>query len=265
MENKKNIVIEKLFEQCRNNHNYRFSNELVKEISKSVGFGNPFDVTKIDVKEKLPKLLLDNDYCIIHLGNGQHQFIKGIDTIYHKFETIKKEDIIEWSYKKSLLNQYNDSESNILSVANNQRILHNFLFGDDIEYSSLPVEKRPKTYFPHRTKKTVEYLFNETSITAKNQQIEIDLTIEYSGIIGLFEAKNGNPANFNVYQLFYPYLYYALSGLNYEQIKCVYLVRTKQGNTSEITLWEYEFTDKKLNSIKYIKSKKYILETLQGA
>lgn len=50
----------------------------VKEISKKIGFGNPFDVTK---REKLPKSLLDNNYCIIHLGNGQHQFIKGIDTI----------------------------------------------------------------------------------------------------------------------------------------------------------------------------------------
>ncbi|MDE7315152.1 MAG: hypothetical protein K2N11_05550, partial [Mucispirillum sp.] len=173
--------------------------------------------------------------------------------------------IIEWNYKKSLLNQYNDSESNILSVVNNQRILHDFLFGNDIEYSSLPIENRPKTYFPHRTKKTLEYLFDNTLLTAQNQQIEIDLTIEYNGIIGLFEAKNGKPKNFNVYQLFYPYLYYALSGLNYSKIKCIYLVRTKQHNLSEITLWEYEFTDKKLNSMKYIKSKKYILKALQGA
>ncbi|MFN2982460.1 DUF6997 domain-containing protein, partial [Escherichia coli] len=91
-------------------------------------------------------------------------------------EAIEKKDIIEWNYKKSLLNQYNDSESNILSAANNQRILHDFLFGNDIEYSSLPIENRPKTYFAHRTKKTLEYLFDNTLITAQNQQIEIDLT-----------------------------------------------------------------------------------------
>lgn len=265
MDSKKTIVIEKLFEECKNNNNYEFNNKLVKDISKEVGFGNPFDVTKLDVKEKLPKSLLEKDYCIIHLGEGKHKFIKGINKVYHDLEQIKQEDIIRWNYKKSLLNQYNDSESNILSVANNQRILHDFLFGNDDEYSSLSIEKRPKTYFPHRTKKTVEYSFNNTRIEAKNQQIEVDLTIEYNGIIGLFEAKNGNPTNFNVYQLFYPYLYYALSDLEYKQIKCVYLVRTKRNNTSEITLWEYEFKDKKLDSIKYIKSKRYILNTLQGA
>ena len=264
MDNKK-LVIEELFKECSKRNNYIFNNNLVKEISKKIGFGNPFDVTKIDIKEKLPMSLLEKDYCIIHLGEGKHKFIKGVNTVYHEFEDIKQDDIIKWDYKKSLLNQYNDSESNILSVANNQRILHDFLFGSDNEYYSLSIEKCPKTYFPHRTKKTLEYSFNNTQIKAKNQQIEIDLTIEYNGIIGLFEAKNGKPTNFNIYQLFYPYLYYALSDLEYKQIKCVYLVRTKQNNTSEITLWEYEFEDKKLDSIKYIKSKRYILNTLQGA
>ena len=80
---KKKLVIEELFKECSKSNNYIFNNNLVKEISKKIGFGNPFDVTKIDIEEKLPKLLLDSDYCIIHLGNGQHQFIKGIDTIYH--------------------------------------------------------------------------------------------------------------------------------------------------------------------------------------
>ena len=56
-----------------------------------------------------------------------------------------------------------------------------------------------------------------------------------------------------------------MANFRHKQIKCVYLVRTKQNNTSEITLWEYEFEDKKLDSIKYIKSKRYILNTLQGA
>ncbi|MDY5049845.1 MAG: hypothetical protein SPF17_00325 [Candidatus Mucispirillum faecigallinarum] len=261
MVNKKNMVIEQLFEYCKKNNNYIFDNDLVKNISKKVGFGNPFDVTKIDIKEKLPKSLLDNDYCIIHLGNGKHQFIKGINIVFHELEKITDDNIIQWEYKKSFLNLYNDSESNILSVANNQRILHHFLFNEDIEFSSLPIENRPKTYFPHRTKKTIKYSLNDTIITTQNQQIEIDLTIEYQGIIGIFEAKNGNINNFNVYQLFYPYLYYKLSNLAYNGIKCIYLVRTKIDDISEIKLWEYEFKDIELNSIKHIKSKKYILKT----
>ena len=73
---KKRMVIEKLFKECSKRNNYTFNNNLVKEISKKIGFCNPF-------REKLPKSLLNNDYCIIHLGNGQHQFIKDIDTILY--------------------------------------------------------------------------------------------------------------------------------------------------------------------------------------
>lgn len=56
MDNKQ-LVIEELFKECSKRNNYIFNNNLVKEISKKIGFGNPFDVTKIDIKEKLPKLL----------------------------------------------------------------------------------------------------------------------------------------------------------------------------------------------------------------
>lgn len=74
-----------------------FYNNLVKDICRKVGFGNPFDVTKLDNKAKLPQILLDNDLAIIHLGGGNHQFIKGIDKIFHDFEPIQA---IEWQYKK---------------------------------------------------------------------------------------------------------------------------------------------------------------------
>lgn len=99
-----------------------------------------------------------------------------------------------------MLNEYNDSESNILSVANNQRILHHFLFEADLEFENLDIENRPKTYFPHCTKATLHYYFDTQEITAINQQIEIDLTLEFQGIIGIFEAKNGSPSDFNIYQ-----------------------------------------------------------------
>lgn len=148
--NKKNEVLTTLFKSCQQKHDYIFHNDLVKDIARKVGFGNPFDATKIDNKNKLPEILLENDYAVIHLGNGNHQFIKGIEKVYHDFEPI--ESTLQWNYKKSILNEYNSSESNILSVANNQRILHHFLFGKDTEFEDIDISKRPKTYFPHRTK-----------------------------------------------------------------------------------------------------------------
>lgn len=252
--NKKHLVLESLLQHCKEKNNFIFHNDLVKEISKKHNFGNPFDATKLDSSDKLPKIFKEQDICLLHLGGGYHQFIQGIEKLYHPFEEIQ--DSIKWQYKKSLLNEYNESESNILSVANNQRILHYFLFGQDLEFENLEIENRPKTYFPHRTKTTLQYYFDTQKIKAKNQQIEIDLTIEYKGLIGIFEAKNGEFKDFNIYQIYHPYLYYYNSGLDFKQIVCVYLVR----NGNSLKLWAYTFNESlHLDSIQFLKSCEYIL------
>lgn len=258
-QNKKHLVLLDLYKYCRKNNNFAFHNDLVKDISKKNKFGNPFDVTKLDSIDKLPQFFKEQDICLLHLGGGNHKFIKGINKLYHKFEKIQNS--VKWEYKKSLLNQYNDSESNVLSVANNQRILHNFLFGEDSEFANIDIEKRPKTYFPHRTKTTLKYYFENENIIAKNQQIEIDLTIEFNGTIGIVEAKNGNIKDFNIYQIYHPFLYYYNSNLPIREIICAYLVRQKDiQNRDCMKLWAYTFSKPlRLDSIKFLKSKEYVL------
>lgn len=257
--NKKHLVLNDLLKHCIETNNFTFHNDLVKEISKKQGFGNPFDATKLDSSDKLPLEFKEQDYCILHLGKGRHKFIKGISKLYHHFEPIQES--INWQYKKSLLNQYNSSESNILSVANNQRILHDFLFGEDLEFENLDIHLRPKTYFPHRTKKTLEYSFENEKISAEKQQIEIDLTLKFDGIIGIFEAKNGLPKDFNIYQIYHPFLYYYHSGLNFKKIICVYLLRFKNKDKNDaLRLYAYTFNEAtKLDSIQFLKSKEYVL------
>lgn len=78
---KKEDVLTEIFLKCQNKNNYIFHNDLVKSVSKKHRFGNPFDATKIDNQKKIPKILLENDYAIIHMGGGKHQFIKGINKI----------------------------------------------------------------------------------------------------------------------------------------------------------------------------------------
>ncbi|MDI6781030.1 MAG: hypothetical protein QME49_02815 [bacterium] len=262
---KKDVIFE-IFKICNKKNDFTFDNDLVKDISKKCNFGNPFDVTKIDNKNKLPDILLKNDYAIIHLGNGKHKFIKGIEKVFHNFEPVQKE--IEWTYKKSLLNEYNTSESNILSVANNQRILHHFLFGKDREFDDIEISHRPKTYFPHRTKTTLEYRFgNDLNLILKNIQIEIDLTIEFEGIIGVFEAKNGTPDSFSIYQIYHPFLYYhnikQKPDMNrkIKEIICTYVVKNIEEETTKLRLWAYTFDNPNdITSIKFIKSTCYVLK-----
>ena len=262
---KKKLVITEIFKICVKKNNLEFHNNLVKEVCKKKGFGNPFDVTKLDSKKKLPDILLENDYAIIHTGRGNHKFIKGIENVYHSFEPIQK--TIEWQYKKSILNHFNSSESNILSVANNQRILHHFLFNKDTEFDDVDIFKRPKTYFPHRTKTTFEYNFGkDNKHFIEKIQIEIDLTIEFEGTVGIFESKNGKPETFSIYQLYHPFLYYNNANLNSEikgkikKIICVFVVREKSKTINTIKMWAYTFKDIfDITSIKFIKSAAYKL------
>lgn len=264
-ENKKKKVLSIIFKLCKDKNNFVFDNDLVKAVSKKVGFQNHFDATKLDTKERLPIILRKENYALIHLGKGRHQFIKGIESVYHNFEPVEK--IIDWQYKKSLLNQYNTSESNILSVANNQRILHHFLFGKDKELDDSDIIKRPKTYFPHRTKSNLDYRFGRTiQMKLQKVQIEIDLTIELQGKIGIFEAKNGKPSNFAVYQIYHPFLYYWQAKQRPEfkekikEIVCAYVVREKEKNNDILSLWAYTFSEPRdITSIKFLKSAKYKL------
>lgn len=237
-----------MFTICQQRKEYVFDNNLVKDVCRTIGFGNPFDATKVDSINVLPEIMRDNDYALIHIGEGQHQFVKGIDKVYHTFEPVNTS--MDWNYRKSLLNEYNTSESNILSVANNQRILHHFLFGKDKEFEDVDITNRPKTYFPHRTKADFSYCFgSDIHITANQLQIEIDLTIEYQGIIGVFEAKNGSPKTFSVHQIYHPFLYYHNARQKPElqesirEVVCVYVVRQKRKHVSKLRLWSYTFTN----------------------
>ncbi|MBS1536834.1 MAG: hypothetical protein JST20_03695 [Bacteroidetes bacterium] len=262
---KQHQVIDELFDICKKNNDFVFHNTLVKEVCVKYKFGNPFTATKFDNRKLLSPRLIKEDYAVIHLGSGNHKFIKGIDKVFHEFEPIQK--TIDWNYKKSLLNQYNTSESNILSVANNQRILHHFLFNQDKEFEDVDISKRPKTYFPHRTKTSFEYSFGEESkLILKNIQIEVDLTIEFQGTIGVFEGKNGKPDTFSIYQVYHPFLYYFNANKKTElkdkikEIFCVYVVREKSKTHDTLKLWAYTFTNPfDITTIKFIKSASYKL------
>lgn len=252
----KQEVITRLFKICQDRDNFYFDNKLVKKVSNEVGFGNPFDATKIDNSSLLPSVLQLSDYYIVHLGQGHHQFVNGINLGYHKFELIDEKETYEWKYRQSLLNEFDTSESNILSVASNQRIIHDFLY-DDIVAS-------PKVYNARRTKASFEYHIGNTKIQPNNLQMEIDLTLEYQGVVTTVEGKNNFPDDFAVYQLFHPFKYYSKlkqeHSIEIGKISCCYILRKKHQNSSVLRLFNYTFDDvDKIDSIRLLKKSQYTL------
>ena len=239
-----------LYAACQERGDMTFTNDEVKEISDQVGFGNPFDATKIDNSAILPEVLRQDDVFVVHLGRGQHRFVSGIANGYHEFESIPEGNRHQWRYRPSVLNNINTSESNILSVGYNQRIIHDFLYED--------IAAAPKVYGSNRTHIPLDYRIGNDSIDVSRVQVEIDLTLEYLGAITVFEAKNGEPADFNVFQLFNPFRYYlrATAGVAGISIQCCYLLR--QG--TRLLLYLYSFDDPQSpGSIRLVRNAEYNL------
>ena len=254
--NKKQKVLTEIFRICEKQNNFVFDNDLVKKISKKHKFGNPFDATKLDSTEKFAKIMLKNDVFVSHIGSGKHKFIKGISKGYHNFEKIDNKNIIQWKYKKSILNEYDTSESNILSVASNQKIIHNFLYQNIVA----PI----KVYNARRTKTSFEYQIDKEKIKMDSIQIEIDLTMELDGSVTVFEGKNNFSKDFAVYQIYHPFLYFTEikreNKLPIKKISACYILRKKINDVSILRLYNYTFDDKNdITSIKLLKSAEYHL------
>ena len=92
------------------------------------------------------------------------------------------------------------------------------------------------------------------------------MTIEFDGIIGVFEGKNGEPDSFSIYQLYHPFLYYynanttGLLNGKIKEIYSVYVVRDREDDFDILKLWCYTFTNiLDITSIKLVKSVAYKL------
>lgn len=76
-QSKKKRVLEALYAACKEREDFAFSNKEVREACARIGFGNPFDATKIDSSTILPDALAADDAFVVDLGRG-----------YYRFETI---------------------------------------------------------------------------------------------------------------------------------------------------------------------------------
>ena len=254
---KKQDVLQELFYICQQRGDFVFDNYLVKEVCEDFEFGNPFDATKVDRSELYPSIMQQGQgHFIIHLGQGRHQIVPNISFGYHSLEPISESEIIPWAYRKSLLNEFDTSESNIISVGINQRILHHFLYDD--------IVANPKQYGARRTKFSGHYTIDSEPISVSRLQMEIDAVLEMDNDITVIEGKNGFPPDFAVYQLFHPYLYFDVlreSGkLDIREIQCCYFQRLKRDAGSILRLHLYRFHARELSSIDLIKKREYRLE-----
>ena len=229
----------------------KFNNEEVKKVSGST-FSNQFDATKFDSSILLPKEVKENGFFIVHLGKGNHAFVKGEG--YHKFEKIKT--IKEWNAGTSVIDLISESEAQSASTAFNDKIIHDFLSEDK--------KKDIKLHTARRARISYEYVVNGIPIQTDKLQIEMDgiYELEEDKTIAIVEVKNKEFEDFEIRQLFSTMKYFEkMMGWkipNDYKIRLIFLVRIRGKKEDKFRIYEYSFVDKlNPNSIKFVKAVEY--------
>jgi len=233
-----------------------FDTDDVKVISKKHNFKNHFDVAKLDSKDQLSTLMVKNDVFLLKVGNGKYKFFKGIDNYYHTLETITEN--VTMNYIPDDIIGDITSEGDLLKYCEINGILSDFLGQKEIQsYGS-----------GRRSTKELNYFIGNKEITLKGDtkgiQIEIDETYFTKNILYTTEAKNKHLKNFNVSQLFFPYVYFSnIRNLKSKMsVRCLFIQNKLDArkNCYEIQIYEYEFTNElDITSISLLKNKGYKL------
>jgi len=251
--------------RSRNDRSLTFTNTLVKEITGS-RLSNQFDVTKIDTSDRIPIELGKEDVFVVHLGGGRHRFVKGIAQGYHKFEPVPKERVFSWPYKPSILDGTDESEAGVLSLAFNQDIIHDFLFGDRTVQLRIHLPRRTRD----KALNSFQYRIGGTQVEVNNLQIEADFIVEKNGELAVGEAKYSSkpsyfPKDFAVAQVYLPYrrLLRLREMKNWKtEARCMFIVQYRPSEEQEaIRIYEYTFTNPNdMASIKMLNNAEYLLK-----
>jgi hypothetical protein len=242
-----------------------FDNQLVKDMTGDK-LSNQFDVTKVDTSAKIPDDLLEKDLFIVHLGGGDHRFVKGIQYGYHKFEPVPESKIYPWEYVPSVLDWTDESEAGVLSLAFNQQIIQHFLFGD----RTVPL----RIHIPRRTRGNVlnsfRYSIDGAVVDVNNLQIEMDFIVEKNGNLAVGEAKFSSkvgffPEDFAVAQVYLPYrrLLKLRDQKNWKtSARCMFVVQYRPTkDQAAIRIYEYDFVNSDdMATIKMLKNAEYRLK-----
>ena len=249
----------------RKDKSLTFTNALVKDITGN-RLSNQFDVTKLDTSERIPAELQERDLFVVHLGGGKHRFVKGIRYGYHNFESVSVNRIFPWKYRPSIMDGTDESEAGVLSLAFNQQIIQDFLYGDRTVSLRIHIPRRTRA----KALNSFRYKINGEPVEVQNLQMEVDFIVEKNGELAIAEAKYSPkvgffPKDFAVAQVYLPYrrLLSLREKKNWKtEARCMFIVQYQPNEGQEaIRIYEYSFTDPDdMASITMVSNAEYRLE-----
>lgn len=236
------VLIKELGIDISRSINYVTSNQ-IKQFTKE----EPRLMAKMDKYSLLPQIFKDNNLFLLPTSRRSYAIIKGEG--YHTLESIDtktEEHQTSKPFPDSAVGI--ESESVFLDYANSCGLLEKLCNTENLISSFRGRTTTPKFKFKLKNLSSI--------IEVDHAQIEVDASYETTNEIIIFEAKIGMPESFNIRQLYYPFRTF------YGRKKIIrnfffYLIP----NEKIYMFWEYVFDPyDEFNSIKLIKSKKYIIK-----
>lgn len=201
---------------------------------------------KHDSRKQVPEIMRKNNLFLLPVRNGHYAIIKGEGYFDVPDITSNAKEYKSKLNFKLDTSKVGNSEMQHLDFAYASSVIRTFM--DD---PTLVLTIRGRKYTPEFSFIAGEY---NQEIKIKSVQTEVDAGYEGENNVVLVEAKNSSTKNTIIRQLYYPFRQWSE-----HTNKKVYLLFFEKRN-DEYLIWQYKFTDKNnYNSIKLVKSKKYIV------
>lgn len=195
-----------------------------------------------------PQVFVDRGLFLLPVKNGQYAIIKGEG--YIDIPDINSDPILFQPKIKFRLfsNEIGDSEMQHLDYAHAAGMIEDFC-----QVGELFLTIRGRKYTP-----PFSFKVGPSTIHQQSVQTEVDAGYEGENHLVLIEGKNTGVNEVIIRQLYYPYRKWT-EDISVEHGKKVIPVFFEKRGI-EYMFWMYEFTDEEdYNSIKLVKSKKYIV------
>ncbi|MGO9001030.1 MAG: type II restriction enzyme [Limisphaerales bacterium] len=191
-------------------------------------------MAKVDFSVDLPEALRRHGYFILPVKNGEYVLVRGNG--YHVLEKLPEPPTVfrpQLDFELETLG-VGDSEAQHLDYSFNVGLIERFAGAPGLRQTIRNRKRMP----------AINFFVGRVGPIQVNAgvQVEVDLGCEGRNDVILIEAKTGEPKDFIVRQLFYPYRKWRLE-IPKKKTRPLFFCSREVANRRLYQFWEYEFTD----------------------
>lgn len=209
-------------------------------------------MAKMDYSSNVPSALRRNGYFILPVKNGEYVLVRGNG--YHTLEKLPEPPTI---FRPQL-----DFELESLGVGDGESQHLDYCFNVGLVERFANVTGLRQTIRGRKRMPAIEFQVGRIGPikVQRGVQVEVDMGCEGRNEIVLTEAKTGQPEDFIVRQLFYPYRQWRAE-IPQKRIRPWFFCSLELSGKRLYKFWEYEFTDDgQYQSLKLKRGESFIVE-----